>query len=176
MSGAGAAFLVPPPGQVRQQRPICPSPTHFCFSASFLCSKVSDRRALLGMPGRRPPSVSVGPAGDVPSLCSGARNRWKKTHCGEWCDSHSHFLQTGSIKSAVRRINFLNSVLERAQLAGPAVPEVSWVVAMARVCTRRSSFHPASLLQRTQRLPLPSQTSSCLLGPLFFLKVMVKYT
>lgn len=50
-------------------RPPAPSP-HFCFSASFLCSKVSVRRALPGMPGRRLPSVSVGPAGDVPSLCS----------------------------------------------------------------------------------------------------------
>lgn len=92
-------------------------PTHFCFSASFLCSKVSVRRALLGMPGRRLASVSVGPAGDVPSLCSEGRRRGKTAHCRERRDDQSRFLQTRLISGSGRRINFPNSALETAQLS-----------------------------------------------------------
>lgn len=84
-------------------------PTHFCFSASFLCSKVSVRRALLGMPGRRLPSVSVGPAGDVPSLCSRGRKRGKTTYRWKWRGSQSCLLQTGWIGSAGTIIHFPNS-------------------------------------------------------------------
>lgn len=71
----GHQWAVEPGPKADCQGPLSPllSYTHFCFSTSFLCSKVSVRRALLGIPARRLPSVSVTPTGDVPSLCSAGK-------------------------------------------------------------------------------------------------------
>lgn len=151
-------------------------PTHFCFSASFLCSKVSVRRALPGMPGRRLPSVSVGPAGDVPSLCSGGRKRGKTAHRWKRHGSQSHLLQTGQIGSAGIRVDFSNSSVRESAAVETCHHMVGWVVAVGCVCAQKSSPHSASLRHQAQVLPLPSWTCSSLLGLLTFLRVMVKYT
>lgn len=56
-----------------------PSPvlTYFCFSASFLCSKASAKRALLSTPGSVVSAAASPDPGDVPSLCSAGGTRFR---------------------------------------------------------------------------------------------------